>query len=393
MNTLAETEQTPLTAPVGSSPKIHLGYLDSLRALAACHVVMVHALTQVDRYGTTLPAYVQWFHNYCCYGHQAVGLFIVLSGFCLMLPVVKGDGTLRGGAWNFFKKRARRILPTYYLALAVCLLLIWTFMGQKTGTAWDIALPVTTKDIVMHLLMLQDISAGTGGKIDYSLWTVSVEWRIYFVFPLLVLGWQRFGALKTTFAAVVIGYLLLVLLRPTPIYTMTDGVTPEYLGLFAMGMLGAGITFSRSGVLAQVRHRTPWILVVLATTALLVFLSHAKLLHGKVLQVSMLDFFVGIWAMSLLVASGYKAETRLHHALSWKPLAFVGTFAYSIYVIHAPLLELIWRFVVKPLHLSHNLLFLSIFVIFVPLVVALSYLFFLACERPFLTRRVVLDAK
>ena len=94
----------------------------------------------------------------------------------------------------------------------------------------------------------------TNDRINYALWTVSVEWRIYFVFPLLVLGWQRFGAIKTTLAAVATGYLLLVLLRPTFVSTYTNGVTPEYLGLFAMGMLGAGITFSRDATLGRLRR-------------------------------------------------------------------------------------------------------------------------------------------
>lgn len=394
VDTKTELPSDPtITSDKRAAPKIHLGYLDSLRALAALHVVMVHAMDQVDRNSLHSPSYVHWFRDHCCYGHHAVGLFIVLSGFCLMLPVAKGDGTLRGGAWNFYKKRARRILPTYYLSLAVCLILIATFLNQKTGSPWDLTFPVTSKDLITHLLMVQDAFAETGDKINYALWTVAVEWRIYFVFPLLVLGWQRFGAVKTTVAAIIIGYLLLVLLRPTFIYTMTDGVTPEYLGLFAMGMLGAGITFSPAGGLADLRRRAPWGWVVLGTTVMLLFLSNAHLYHGTLIPISTLDLFVGLWATSLLIAAGYTSETRLHRALSWKPLAFLGTFAYSIYVIHAPLLQLIGLYIVRPMHLTPSLGFVSIFAVFIPIVVAGSYGFFLACERPFLNRRVVLNTK
>ncbi len=42
------------------------------------------------------------------------------------------DG-LRGGAAAFFKKRARRILPAYYLGLALSLLLDSFLIGKKTG--------------------------------------------------------------------------------------------------------------------------------------------------------------------------------------------------------------------------------------------------------------------
>lgn len=387
--------ETPLIPKADSSvekvaPKVHLGYLDSLRALAAVEVVMVHALDHVDRNGLHSTGFAHWFHTYCCFGHQAVGLFIVLSGFCLMLPVAKGDGTLRGGAWNFFKKRARRILPTYFLALAVCLLLIGTFLNQKTGSPWDLTFPVTKKDLVTHLLLVYDAIPGTGAKINYALWTVAVEWRIYFIFPLLVLAWRKVSAFTTTALAIIAGYVLLALLRHTPLQTQTDGISPEYLGLFAMGMLGAGITFSGDEKLAHLRQRVPWIWVALATTFLLLALSHVRFFHDKV---SILDFFVGLWAMSLLVAAGHRNDTRLHRVLSWKPLAFVGTFAYSIYVIHAPLLQLIWLYVVRPLRLTTNMEVVSVFSVFIPLVVAGAYVFFLACERPFLNRPVALNTK
>ena len=374
----------------GAATKTHLGYLDSLRALAAIHVVMVHALDHDDRNSLRSTGFAHWFHTHCCFGHQAVGLFIVLSGFCLMLPVAKGDGTLRGGAWNFYKKRARCILPTYYLSLAVCLLLIGTVLSQKTGSPWDLTFPVTKRDLITHLLLIYDALPGTGAKINYALWTIAVEWRIYFVFPLLVLGWRKFGAIKTTLAAIAAGYVLLVLLRPLPLQTNTDGITPEYLGLFAMGMLGAGITFSRDEALAGLRRRVPWVWAALATTLLALALSYVKFFHDKV---SILDFFVGLWAMSLLIAAGYRSDTRLHRALSWKPLAFVGTFAYSIYVIHAPLLQLIWLYVVRPLRLTPNLGVAAVFGVFIPLVIAGAYIFFLACERPFLSRPVALNTK
>src|SRR5436853_35532 len=68
------------------------------------------------------------------FGHFGVVVFIVLSGFCLMLPVVRGDGTLRGGIAAFFKRRTLRIVPPYYVAIGLSLLLIVTLIGNQTGT-------------------------------------------------------------------------------------------------------------------------------------------------------------------------------------------------------------------------------------------------------------------
>src|SRR5205085_647811 len=97
----------------------HLAYLDGLRGLAALQVVLGHAAMQVHWGSLAKPRVIQAALGPMTFAREAVALFIVLSGFCLMLPVVRREGVLQGGAWQFFKRRARRILPPYYLALGV----------------------------------------------------------------------------------------------------------------------------------------------------------------------------------------------------------------------------------------------------------------------------------
>ncbi|MBD0258097.1 MAG: acyltransferase family protein [Cytophagales bacterium] len=90
---------------VAPPPGTHLRYLDGLRAAAALFVVLHHAWLEAGQ-------------AYQVLGHYAVGLFIVLSGFCLMLPVVRGDGTLPGGPIHFMRKPARPKQPPYKPAQA-----------------------------------------------------------------------------------------------------------------------------------------------------------------------------------------------------------------------------------------------------------------------------------
>ena len=62
-----------------------------------------------------------WFWGLFRHGHYAVAVFIVLSGFCLMLPVTRDpNGRLPGGFAAYLGRRARRILPPYYAALGMC---------------------------------------------------------------------------------------------------------------------------------------------------------------------------------------------------------------------------------------------------------------------------------
>ena len=67
--------------------------------------------------------------NWLLYGHLAVDVFIVLSGFCLMLPVARSGGALADGARGFFVRRARRILPPYFAAFTISVALTAGFQA------------------------------------------------------------------------------------------------------------------------------------------------------------------------------------------------------------------------------------------------------------------------
>jgi peptidoglycan/LPS O-acetylase OafA/YrhL len=97
-----------------------------------------------------------------------------------------------------------------------------------------------------------------------------------------------------------------------------------------------------------------------------------------------LDLVVGVGALCLILAS-CRDDGRIRRALSWKPFVVVGAFSYSLYLIHAPLLQVVWQYGVHPLGLGASATFALLVLVGVPLVVAASYGFFLAFERPFLS--------
>ena len=107
--------------------RAHITHVEGLRAVAALIVYVNHAYAQTWNPDLTPPpdGLLSLVSYSLIAGHLSVTVFIVVSGFCLALPVV-ATGELRGGAGAFFKRRARRILPPYYGAVALCLLLIGT---------------------------------------------------------------------------------------------------------------------------------------------------------------------------------------------------------------------------------------------------------------------------
>jgi len=374
------------------APPQHVAYLDGLRALAALFVVLHHCLLQVDFRAVHLPTFLGGCIGIFAFGHYAVDVFIVLSGFCLALPVVKGNGHLSKGAFNFLAKRARRILPPYYLALAFSLLLIYFAIGHKTGTHWDVSLPVDRTSLITHLFLVQDMFYNTSPKINHAFWSISVEWRIYFLFPLLMASRRRWGSVTVAISSVAVSYLARYIghhLHPFSQFGRVDlfGSDPQYLGLFAMGLLGADVAFGLTSPMSYLRKpKFAWMLLALSTLAM-TLVSEVKLWHGGVIAISYADFFVGIWAISLMIAAANTEMGWLNKALSWRPLVAIGTFAYSIYLIHGPLIQVVWQYILFPLRSNPLLMFFGLCMIGTPLIVGCSYLFFLLCERPFLNRR------
>ena len=376
------TQQPGMAAP--KEPRVHLGWLDSLRALAALYVVMNHILVIVNPdlghyHGLALVAAGPF-----RYGHSAVGLFIVLSGFSLMIPVTRNDGELRGGSWKFFGRRAKRILPPYYGALGLTLVLIHFLIGQKTGSGWDTAIPVTRFDIWTHVFMLQDVFSFL--KISAPMWSISVEWRIYFLFPIFVLLFGRWGGGKAVLGVLAIAFLVTLSFQHYGL-SLFYNTMPAYFALFTMGMLACEIGLGHQKQLRELRDKAPWL--ALWFTAWLVDLG---LLFKWRANVSPTHLFLqdavdGIVAALLLLALSKPGANRLRDALSWKPLVFVGTFAYSIYLIHMPFAQIIWQYGLHPLHKGFLATYFLMIVIGLPLIIGASYLFFLAFERPFLNTK------
>ncbi|MEI8308140.1 MAG: acyltransferase [Chloroflexales bacterium] len=349
----------------------HINYLDGLRAAAALFVAVHHAWLE-----SGLP--------YELLGHAAVGLFLVISGFCLTLPIIRDGGELRIGALSFFKRRAWRILPPYYISIILSIILIWLFLGKQPEGYWDGTYVVDIRGLVTHLFLVQQFFASTSMQISGPAWSIGVEWWIYFLFPALVIMFRRWGALKTVATALGGSLALSLILLQTRVNMDGHGASPQYIALFAFGMLSAHIVYADAPHFVTLRDRVPWAAIVAILVIPIVVLAWPKALGWVPVYLS--DYVVGLWSVALLITTS-RQGSWLNRFFAWKPLSFVGTFAYSIYLIHAPLLRLIWQYVLLPMNLSPigNMALLG--PVGVPLIVGLSYLFFLVAERPFLNSR------
>jgi len=366
--------------PDTSSPSLR--FLDGLRAFAALWVLAHHVYIHPP-HAETDRAFYGWSGPLKSLrvleggsGHFAVVIFIVLSGFCLMISPARSGKVPQAGP--FLVRRARRILPPYYAALLVSLVFIAAFIGSKNGSEWDIALPVTWQSLGSRLLLINPIGMN-GGAINGVFWSIAVEWHLYFLFLPLLLAATRFGWKK-----VVTGVTLLsfagagVLLRAVG----TDA-SFTFLALFVWGMTGAHIVFS-SGATGM---RSPqfWFALSAASGAGFALLFVLPRIVGLKSPFFLLDFWAGGAFVTFLVGLCHSPGVWPRRILEAPFLVWIGSISYSLYLLHEPIIALLWRMGIWRLT-DRRLGFGALYCcsLFVSLVVA--YGFYSLVERPFVTR-------
>lgn len=375
--------------PAQRSPGPRLDYLDGIRGLAALYVVLFHAMLEVTWRdgGRSLPHMVRWMVPVTGHGYLAVVVFIVLSGYCLMLPIARStDGQLPAGLANYLRRRARRILPPYYVALALSLVILaFTPLGQPSGNRFDYALPAfSPATLLSHLALVHNWDGDWVRRINPPHWSVALEWQIYFLFPLLLLPlWRRFGIVAAFAVGAGVGMLPEFLG-----FKELEMSSPWLVGVFALGMAAAFINHSDREGERHMLRRLPWYwlspLLWLMVVAVCVY--KPKLTGGYWKT----DFLVGLATMALLVSladstSSVRARwpAVVARALSDRRLVALGAFSYSLYLIHSPLLGLATiemdRYGLEP---AGRIAVLGLAVI--PLLCVAAYGFHILFERPFL---------
>ena len=246
--------------------RVHLDFLDGLRGICAIYIVIYHAYL-IAFWGDRQPSpSLSVITGWMGYGYLAVPVFIVISGFCLMIPVARNSMKFQPSVLFYLKKRFLRILPTYYFALLVSLLLVYFFIGRKTGTLWDQCLPVTFLGIIAHLLMLHNIHGAM--QINSVMWSIAVEWQIYFLFPIMICLWNRIGFVNSVVLVSIIAFGVSVVLSNTHF----EGLYAHFSVLFLFGAIIAFVKFGMSDQLRERAENFSWGRILFLFTVIILFL-------------------------------------------------------------------------------------------------------------------------
>jgi len=346
--------------------------LDGVRGLAALYVVVNHIfLRAFPGYpADTAPFWAAWF----IYGRFAVVVFIVLSGLSLTLAPAR-HGWRLDGLSRFARRRAWRILPPYWAALALSLLVAWLIVpppGEPAPDAWSV--------LVNGLLVQNIVAAPTPNR---AFWSIAVEAQLYLLFPLLLLLVRRRGAIAMLAAVTaVVAVIGIVGPHVAGIDTFVIQSAPDLAALFAVGVLAGGI------VIAGERRRSwPWAWIALAAaTPVLATIAW----HGSVWTLDRLywiDLALGPAIACLLAALVTGRPAPLLRALDSRPIRGLGLSSYSLYLIHGPIVVVLYEKVVAG-RVGHGApSFLLAVALIVPLTVIAARGFAAVFEIPFQRHR------
>ena len=367
----------PLSAPRLPS---YADALTGLRGIAALWVLVFHLWQRTG--APLLKLGPLDFTPLAAHGYLGVDLFFVLSGYLIGGPWVAarlGGAKVAFGA--FWKRRFLRVFPAYWAQWAVLALLATLGPG---------GFPMGAKDAVLSATLTSNL-IDNATALNAVWWSLPVEWDFYLVAPLVALVFGARRALPRGLVLIVlacVGFRVLVWwmvfdqgLEWLTLYRWVIQL-PGRLDQFALGMLVAHALMRGRG------GSEPRLVLAgaLATLVLVWLLPRATyVVNGALAPWLFFQFTVFGCAFAALVgAAAMSRSAPVRALLANRPLVFLGTISYSLYLWHYPVLDWLSRHARASGSDTASWRWAALAVVASVVVSTLSYVL---VERPFLRHR------
>ncbi len=361
-----------------------LGNLDVLRALAALSVLAIHAYGLGGRNAPIKAEY--WYDVPLINLATGVWLFFAISGYVITRPFV--DRLVAGApppaTVPYALRRAARIFPLYWLALAALIAIDGGLVGTRP---WQLG---------AHLLLVNNLVPGRQEALFPAAWTLTLEVLFYIAVPLLATAVRRLGRPLSperlarlvifSWAASIVFTALADLQGDGQIGLWLRGSLPAMWQMFCPGILLAVAPHLRGGQLAHWLVELPARRGAIVVAAVLLLAgallgAAAPLRFGIVAYQLLVDASHPLFAVGygLLVAAAIRARPWAERA-SW--LRDLGLASYGIYLLHPVIAALLLREGLAPLPHDTVPAFLLHLVVLSVLTVPLALLSWRWLERP-----------
>lgn len=352
---LPQAASESVRTEVGDIPAI-----EGLRGVAVLWVMVFHYFVLRDgKFDDAFIASVKsWvpLEAFVRNGYLGVDLFFLITGFLLTLPWFRhADAGLPAPDWRaFFARRARRILPAYYVQLVFLFFIVLPLIYPRI---WIQSTAFVVGNLGAHFTLLHYTSPLTSSSmtVNGALWTLAIEFQYYLLLPFVAPLFVRWPWRSLLVAAAIaagwrwlawndLDFLVGVFMKlgakagvsEKEIRHLIETQLPGWSLHFALGILAGRAWMLRrrdrpSGALA-------WIPVVIAGGALLGL--YAVFRNGTSILGAM-----GWIVFPLLIATAFAAVVSwpsplMSQLVASGPLAGLGRISYSAYLYHLPVLLL-----------------------------------------------------
>ncbi len=410
--------------PEKTNSKSNIAALDGVRAIAALAVLTFHLNILNGGPPWNMGKY-PLISAVATFGGSGVTLFFILSGFLLFMPYARA--LLFEGDWpstrDFYLRRALRIIPGYYAALFLIIVLFHP--EYLHADHWQ--------QVLLFVTFLMDTSKQTFMQLNGPFWTLAIEWQFYMLLPFIALGFslivrrlsslpQRRLIILLTCCLAVIAWGLFIryvgihykayptatVLVPRSVLNITllfvYGMGGKYLESFAVGMIICTCyVFARhpacgASLLAGLRRISPWLwgcgLLILLFTAG----WHFNVLHWHGWPFAYLDPITPVfeWLNEMVIAIGYGAcivailfdTGGLKFLFERRLLRWIGLISYGLYMWHLPLLDFFQSHILPVFpHMSPLITYVLTWLWVVVFIIPVAFCSYALIEEPWMRLR------
>jgi peptidoglycan/LPS O-acetylase OafA/YrhL len=333
--------------------------VDGLRFLAALGIVIHHYVLITDN--AALRALFA--RNYLF-----VDFFFVISGFVIFHTYA--DKLTDVAAYgSFLKNRIARIYPLHLATF--CVFLIFSFTIWRGRGDIDFVSPSA---ILPNLALVHAWDTTSRPTFNFPSWSISAEWFVYLLFPVVVWLARRGGAARLVIVALTVVALL-------EAARLAGLIEPWTTLTYHFGMLRAVPSFLAGAALARGAPAIPLRLTSFVPAWLLFAAAAGAMMAG------IDDRLIVLLLAATVVAAVLAERDGARGLLTHRTMAHLGDLSYAIYMMHALVATFFIHLIaMKILHLAGTSLTLWVAAcVFIPnmIVAAIVYRWFEAPARRF----------